>query len=155
MKRCGRCGESKPLEAFALKNRYALRLQSYCRACQHDYYITYYKQGSSEFVDRLRERTIAQRALNRAFIVDVLLRSACADCGLRDPIVLEFDHVIGVKRKSISAMIMAPASIASLKNEIAKCVIRCANCHRIKTSRHWKRGPGTRRQQESEARGAH
>jgi hypothetical protein len=155
MKRCGRCGESKPVEAFALKSRYALRLQSYCRACQHDYYISYYQQGTSKFVDRLRERTIAQRALNRAYVVDILLRSACADCGLRDPIVLEFDHVIGVKRASISALIMAPASIASLKTEIAKCVVRCANCHRIKSSKQWKRGPGTRRQQESEPHGAH
>lgn len=154
MKRCGRCGEQKPVEAFALKNRYAQRLQSYCRQCQHDYYIDYYRQGTSEFVDRLRARTIAQRILNRAFVVDVLLRSKCADCGIRDPIVLEFDHVTGVKRDSISALIMAPAAISSIKAEIAKCDVRCANCHRRKTSRRWRSGIGTRRQKESQGAGA-
>ena len=151
LKRCGRCNVVKPREAFALKSRYAMRWQSYCRSCQHDYYIAYYRDGASPFIDKLRARTIAQRTLNRAFIAGVLMKSRCVDCGLRDPIVLEFDHVRGEKVDSISAMIMAPASIATLKAEVAKCVVRCANCHRIKTSKGWpKIGLGTRRLQESE-----
>jgi hypothetical protein len=40
----------------------------------------------------------------------------CADCGQSHPATLDFHH-------------LDPA-----KEEIAKCVVLCANCHRI---RHW------------------
>ncbi len=54
----------------------------------------------------------------------------CIDCGFRDPRALDFDHV-GPKRFNI-----ANGSKRSMKDvlaEIAQCVVRCANCHRIKT----------------------
>src|ERR1700694_3072449 len=85
MKRCGRCSESKPREAFALKSRYTMRLQSFFRACQHAYFIARYNAGKNAFVDKLRARTTAQRRLNRGFVVDILLRGQFVDCGSRDP----------------------------------------------------------------------
>ena len=56
----------------------------------------------------------------------------CVDCGYRDdPRALQFDHVRGVKMKSVSAMITC--SLEHLIAEIEKCEIRCSNCHLIKT----------------------
>lgn len=52
--------------------------------------------------------------------------------------VLEFDHVRGVKRAEVSEM--AGYSLRSARAEIAKCEVRCGNCHRRKTIRergHW------------------
>jgi hypothetical protein len=56
------------------------------------------------------------------------------DCGESDPIVLEFDHVRGVKRGEISRL-KTMVSLETLAEEIAKCDVRCANCHRRKTHR--------------------
>lgn len=62
----------------------------------------------------------------------------CVDCGERDIAVLEFDHVRGVKRAEVS--LLAVYSLGAARTEIAKCEVRCGNCHRRKTIRergHW------------------
>ena len=74
------------------------------------------------------------RRRNLRFIVDHLRDKACLDCGASDSVVLEFDHV-RAKRGDVIQMAYDEYSIASLEDEIACCVIRCANCHRRKTIR--------------------
>jgi len=55
----------------------------------------------------------------------------CIDCGEKDPIVLDFDHTKpDSKFKSVSQMLSGHYSWESVLNEIGKCKIRCANCHR-------------------------
>jgi hypothetical protein len=61
----------------------------------------------------------------------------CVDCGERDPIVLDFDHVRGEKRENIARMYNW--NTESVRVELAKCEVRCANCHRRMTA---KRGRG-------------
>ena len=69
---------------------------------------------------------------NLNYVHDVLARSACVDCGERDMVVLEFDHV-GVKRGQVSKMVFNVA-LATLEREIAECEVRCCNCHRRVTA---------------------
>ena len=69
----------------------------------------------------------------------------CVDCGEDDPTVLDFDHVRGDKRCAlgdVAKLITLP--VDDLLAEIAKCDIRCANCHRKVTQqrREAKRIPG-------------
>jgi 5-methylcytosine-specific restriction endonuclease McrA len=54
------------------------------------------------------------------------------DCGEQDPVVLEFDHV-GPKRKEISCLAAAGASVRLLGEEISRCEVVCVNCHRRRT----------------------
>jgi hypothetical protein len=70
---------------------------------------------------------------NLAHVYAVLREGACADCGERDPVVLEFDHV-DVKRHSVTRLAWYGCSLATIDAEIAKCEIRCANCHRRVTA---------------------
>jgi len=58
------------------------------------------------------------------------LKRGCKDCGYKHPAARDFDHVKGTKCFAISKV---KRSLTALKAEIAKCVVRCANCHRIKT----------------------
>jgi len=70
----------------------------------------------------------------RKKLLEFLSEKKCIDCGEKDPIVLDFDHVnANVKFKSISRMMSGHYSWQSLMTEIKKCEIRCANCHRRKT----------------------
>jgi len=69
----------------------------------------------------------------RALVWAYLTEHPCVDCGNSDPRVLEFDHVRGVKKYNVSEMQNQRHTVKALFEEIAKCDVRCANCHRIKT----------------------
>lgn len=58
-------------------------------------------------------------------------------CPESDPVVLQFDHVRGKKRCSISALVHVGAPWTEIQEEIEKCDVRCANCHQ---RRHAKEG---------------
>lgn len=48
--------------------------------------------------------------------------------------VLEFDHVRGVKKGDVSLMARQGLALKTIDAEIAKCDVRCANCHRRRTA---------------------
>jgi hypothetical protein len=64
------------------------------------------------------------------FVRDYLESHPCVDCGNPDIRVLEFDHVRGKKLYCIG--VGGLKSIRLLKEEILKCYVRCANCHKIR-----------------------
>lgn len=71
---------------------------------------------------------------NQRKVAAYLARHPCVDCGQTDIRVLEFDHVHGTKAGNVSRMIGEGYSWSTIEAEIAKCEVRCANCHRIRTS---------------------
>ena len=77
---------------------------------------------------------------HRAFIREFVFRykkiKGCIDCGINNPIVLDFDHINrSDKVVRISQMVKSSPPISAVKDEIRKCEVRCSNCHRIKTAR--------------------
>jgi hypothetical protein len=66
-------------------------------------------------------------------VIEYLLDHPCVDCGISDPLVLEFDHM---DNKIMDVSSLAGSSVAwkRVEAEIAKCVVRCANCHRKRTA---------------------
>jgi hypothetical protein len=140
LKLCNKCKEFLPLTEFSFYtggNHY----NTWCKAC-------------SATAARLRERVKAgtvntkrsvleraRRAKLGAEVLKYLKTHPCVDCGETDPVVLDFDHVRGVKRQSVTRMISCQWSLTSVFEEIAKCVVRCANCHRRKTAKaqNWSR----------------
>ena len=57
----------------------------------------------------------------------------CKDCGKDFPYyVLDFDHVLGKKVHDISFMCRW-YTIEEINEEVQKCEIVCANCHRKRT----------------------
>ena len=71
----------------------------------------------------------------RAYVHQHLSIHPCVDCGEKDIVVLEFDHVRGIKEYSINRMLNHNGSLECMIIEIEKCDVRCANCHRRKTHR--------------------
>lgn len=75
------------------------------------------------------------RLRNSQITFDYLKFHPCVDCGESDPFILEFDHVSGLKKESISNLAKRRSSVKKIIDEIAKCEVRCANCHRRKTAK--------------------
>lgn len=141
MKRCGKCGEVKPFNDFYKAHTKMCGYASYCKQCQHEHYKKRYHYRTKVLKQQWQPFKTEYRDRNRIFVLDYLLAHPCVDCGEQDPIVLDFDHVRGVKRAGVSVLVnMATASLETLKTEIDKCEVRCANCHRRRTAKqfNWK-----------------
>jgi hypothetical protein len=140
MKHCGRCGQLRPHDEYGVRDRKTGRVHTICKTCRADYCRAYYYKDVAGYNERRRTRARGYRARNRGFVEAYLLAHPCADCGLVDPIVMEFDHVRGTKLFHVSTLVRDCAALAVLKAEIAKCVVRCANCHRRRTAKElWRR----------------
>lgn len=88
---------------------------------------SYYSRNSARLYAEDRKRVLFNTALADSYKV-----GGCVDCGNKNLTVLQFDHVRGAKVKAIANMVHN--SVASMLEEIAKCEVRCANCHVIVTS---------------------
>jgi hypothetical protein len=54
----------------------------------------------------------------------------CRDCDESDPRCLQFHHVTDEKRASVGEMISNSWPTEDVVQEVEKCVVLCANCHR-------------------------
>jgi hypothetical protein len=122
---CRKCLTEKPLEGFPASELNGHH--SYCRDCLKVYMAERRALKPDAEVSRGRYLRYGER--NRRHVWAYLDEHPCVDCGENDPVVLQFDHVRGVKLNDVSRMITGGSSLAQIDAEIAKCDVRCANCH--------------------------
>jgi hypothetical protein len=132
LRRCGRCGELKPLANFAWRRRAKGQRHNYCRPCHTAYHREHYLANRRKYIDMAKKRTRAIAQERYTYLIEYFRDHPCTDCGETDPVVLEFDH-IGEKRFNIGTAIR-DRSWESILAEIAKCGVVCANCHRRRTA---------------------
>ena len=128
---CNRCARTLPLAAFGRNRRRRDGRQVYCRECKATVDRDWYRRRGH--TQKARNRGYVRR--NAKHVWAYLLEHPCVDCGEADPIVLEFDHARGEKVGAVSNMVRRQFSLAALDVEIAKCDVRCSNCHKRKTAR--------------------
>ena len=108
---------------YVARNREAVRKQK----------ALYHEKHKEELNSQARAYGKTCRRRNAA-IVRKAKAGGCVDCGIKDPRVLDFDHIHGAKLASIAKLAGTAGLPTRLLNEIAKCEVRCANCHRITTA---------------------
>ena len=114
--RCPVCGKwPKIIDGYHKNPKTALGIQTHCKKCQIS--------GRRE-----RDRVTQQRAAL------IKLERGCIDCGYNAAKeALDFDHRPG----TVKVFQIAQASgrtWTTVLEEIAKCDVVCANCHRIRTA---------------------
>ena len=115
MKVCKYCGVEQPVENFGVAR--VINGKSYRRL----------KCGTCKYA-RQKERI---RETNR-YLQELKKTLRCARCGFSDHRALEFHHLDPeVKEFAIGDIARRGGSRQSLLREIDKCVVLCANCHRI------------------------
>lgn len=134
MKKCSKCKKLLPFNEFNWKIKGVKRAYC-CKNCSREYIHEHYENNTDYYLNKARKRNLAVRAQSQKYIGKYLLTHPCVDCGERDILVLEFDHKDrGNKLIEISKMIKNRGTLAILIQEIQKCDVRCANCHRRKTA---------------------
>lgn len=157
MKRCVTCRRELTPDEFNRKRASRDGRQNVCRDCNRERARRYYAENRDRHLGTIRARTIEARRRALAYIGLHLLSHPCVDCGERDLRVLDFDHRPGSgKTADVMRLVRNGHSIARIESEIARCDVRCRNCHaRITSERRLRDWRATfMRQHEETARPA-
>lgn len=133
VKTCLKCKIEKPLSEFSVNKGTSDGRFTYCKLCQSKYVKDYYKNNPEKRIERIsKNKILKDNKIECALIyVEAFLRAnPCVDCGEDDWVVLEFDHVRGEKSFNLTQMIFGGYKLDRIIEEIEKCDVRCANCHR-------------------------
>jgi hypothetical protein len=130
--KCYRCGDTKPAEAFAWRRRERGQRDSFCRPCRKAYGREHYLANRARYIEQARQQTARLQLERTRFLLDFFVTHPCSDCGETDPVVLEFDHL---RDKAFNiGEALSRRNWQAILDEIAKCEVVCANCHRRRTA---------------------
>ncbi len=138
MQTCTECGETKAAEEFGFRNKAAGRRHRKCKTCVAAYGREHYTRNHEAYIARnTRSRPTQKRAL-RQKLWQYKSQHGCCDCGERDPVVLDFDHLDpGDKGAEVGRLASHNYGWPTILREISRCQLRCANCHRRRTARQF------------------
>lgn len=111
---CTKCGRELPLDMFNWRDKSKGTRRADCKECHSGYMKQKYQE-------------------NKNIVGEIKSSQGCAKCGDTRPYVLDFHHVNPTtKIERVAKMVSNHynANNKEIQEEIAKCVILCANCHR-------------------------
>lgn len=119
-----------PLDAFNVRRASADGLQNVCRACNRAQARKYYARDREAHIAVVVARKAKVREAVLEAVGRYLLSHPCVDCGESDIRVLDFDHRFsGGKEAEVMRLAQHGYSFDRVMAEIAKCDVRCRNCH--------------------------
>lgn len=86
---------------------------------------THYQRNRQKYLDKSKVRS----KMLVDYVRTIKKNGSCADCGIKDWRVLDFDHLPEYEKSFTIGSTIRYRSIAALDAEIAKCELVCANCH--------------------------
>ena len=132
-KTCTKCGFPKDEQSFSFKNVKTGQRHSWCRACHRGNHTQYNRQNKEKY----REKNKRNKATHDPIIISLLWSEKsqpCVICGYAfHPVAMDFDHVYGAKKGNISRMVTSTLGFDAILDEISKCQVVCACCHRVKS----------------------
>ncbi len=133
-KTCSKCGISYDECEFNWKVK-DVRRSYHCKYCSRVYVKNHYNLNQKYYSNKARKRDLVIRHEYQEYVANYLFSHPCVNCGESNILVLEFDHIDHDNKISdIGTMSRNGMSLHKIVDEIDKCQILCANCHRIKTA---------------------
>ena len=109
---CTKCGKELPIDQFNWRDKKAGTRRSECKYC-HSSFMKQKYQEKRQTIEVLKSEC------------------SCAKCGDTRGYVLDYHHIDPTqKEEKISRMISNNYTLDKVKQEIDKCIVLCANCHR-------------------------
>lgn len=126
MKICPKCKKEFNLDSFSVNKAKKDGLQSYCKVChkleQKKYYNNkkeYYKTKAKIRTKKIKEEFKNYKKLLKCYI-----------CSESESCCLDFHHKDKNFKENEISRLVAIGATKSLNEELKKCIVLCANCHR-------------------------
>lgn len=146
---CNTCGIEKPIDEFHKRSSFKETRHWHCKLCAkaklrkwaHDnrehkvkYAKDYYKKTRGITA---RQKEWGPRWAGTRSWIQALKSNPCIDCKISYHFsVMDLDHVRGEKLFNVGAVMGTAISDEAILEEIQKCDLVCANCHRLRTWRN-------------------
>ena len=104
-----------------------------CKEHRREYVKQHYRENKDKYIAKAVKSNKAYGERNRQWLIGYLRTKEWVDCGNTDIEVLQFDHRVREEKTKMVYKFLH-SNLARLQEEVAKCDIRCANCH-MKRSR--------------------
>lgn len=126
-KKCHDCGRELPVDQFNKNKARKDGFQSRCRECD--------KKRAIENYYKYREKSIARTKKRRKdlvkWFIEIRQQYKCEKCGEERWYVLDFHHKDSqAKTGEVADLVARSFSKKRISEEISKCSVLCANCHR-------------------------
>lgn len=108
---------------------------SYCRECQREYNRADYVKNKAKYVAKAEKNNERYKREMYEWLLAYFAEHPCIDCGEDDPVVLDFDHRDGEQKDAEISRLIGLRRYKAAKAEVAKCDVRCSNCHRRRTAK--------------------
>ena len=127
MKQCTKCKETKSLEEFSWKNKKENKKASECKFCHRKQRRSFYLRNKSREIQRAKD----QKSKIIFWFKKLKSSFKCSKCGEDHPTTLEFHHLDpNTKKAEVSKLVSEGHKKQTIEEEINKCIVLCANCHR-------------------------
>ena len=136
---CSKCNKDKCEDEFFFKDKKNNRRHRQCKACYRNGRDSkkQYQEHKEEYKSRANKRRIRLTSENRINLINFLKGKKCNRCPENRLPCLEFHHKDrDNKRENVSRM-MNTYPWSTILEEIDKCEILCANCHKIVTAKEF------------------
>lgn len=142
-KRCSNCTDTKPIDEFHKRADALDGRNSWCKACvSTEGAFTYNHDKARAYYERIRASRLSagqKRRELRKFAVLNRLGGKCIDCGLQPgddwPIAcFDFHHLDPSIKVADIGSLLHLADKEKADEELKKCIVLCANCHRRRHS---------------------
>jgi len=142
MKQCSQC-KCSDLSNFNKSSKSKDGLQPFCRDCNRKAHQRWYEENKDYSKKKARAYDKIYYERVDAFLTEYKSTNPCVDCKkIHKPWRMDFDHLDpSIKFDNIADMRQRRISLKRIKEEIVKCELVCANCHRDRT--HFRRLNGT------------
>lgn len=109
---CSKCGRELSLDNFGTRNKAKGTLRAECKECHSKYMKSKYQE-------------------RKEIIQELKAQKTCAKCGDNRGYVLDFHHINPEdKVETVARLTSQTHDLSLVYNEVEKCIVLCANCHR-------------------------
>ena len=127
MKTCAKCLIELPDTDFYIKNKNGkITLQSYCKICSCSKRVKDYKKNIEK--EKIVRKKYQQKIKDK--FIEYKKTLNCFKCKEYRWYVLDFHHNENNKEYDVANMWQGRHCWKTIKKEIDKCIVLCANCHR-------------------------
>lgn len=128
MKTCSICKTEKTLDSFNKNRAKSDGLNTICRECSQKKSREYYSINGDYHKKAVFARNKRVKNEIKAKLEE-LKSVGCSKCNEKDTCCLDYHH-LNEKNDGIAIMVNSGKSWEAILEEISKCILVCANCHR-------------------------